>query len=137
MRASVCATLSVDSSPNSKKVAAIAPVAVVGVLIEAGTFNTRLGPVWAAMPHAAGSEVTMDTFVDVARFLPQDRRIHRYPGSLTTTPCSEGVNWNLMKARIPVASRQVGAFKVSYSLNARYTQPLNGRVILGDASGGK
>ena len=36
MRASVCATLSVDSSPNSKKVAAIAPVAVVGVLIEAG-----------------------------------------------------------------------------------------------------
>ncbi|NQW19702.1 MAG: carbonic anhydrase family protein [Chloroflexi bacterium] len=112
-------------------------LAVVGVLIEPGTFNTQLDPIWVVMPQTAGEEVTMDTLVDVNQLLPQDLRTYRYPGSLTTPPCSQGVKWNLMTSPISVSSGQVDAFKDLYFFNARYTQPLNGRVILEDASVGK
>ncbi len=117
--------------------AADGTLAVVGVLIEPGAFNSSLEPIWDVMPHTAGDEVVMETVVDVYELLPQDRRTYRYPGSLTTPPCSEGVKWNLMKTPISVSSGQVDAFKDLYFFNARYTQPLNGRVILEDATVGK
>ena len=112
-------------------------VAVVGVLIEPGTFNSQPEPICAVMPDSAGSEVTMETLVDIDRLLPQDRRTDRYPGSLTTPPCSEGVKWNLMKTPISDSSGQVDTFKALYFFDARCTQPLNGRVILEDASVGE
>ena len=42
-----------------------------------------------------------------------------------------------MKTPISVSSGQVDTFKALYFFNARYTQPLNGRVILEDASVGE
>ena len=89
------------------------------------------------MPDSAGSEVTMETLVDIDRLLPQDRRTYRHTGSLTTPPCSEGVKWNLMKTPISDSSGQVDTFKALYFFDARCTQPLNGRVILEDASVGE
>ncbi len=111
-------------------------LAVVGVLIEPGAYNSLLEPVWDIMPQTAGAEVVTETVVDVDKLLPQDRRTYRYPGSLTTPPCSEGVKWNLMTTPISVSSGQVDAFKDLYFFNARYTQPLNGREILEDSSVG-
>ena len=150
MRSSVKARSPGDNPRRSKKATALAAmemhlvhaatdgtVAVVGVLIEPGSFNSQLEPIWAVMPDSVGSEVTMETLVDIDRLLPQDRRTDRYPGSLTTPPCSEGVKWNLMKTPISVSSGQVDTFKALYFLDARCTQPLNGRVILEDASVGE
>ena len=150
MRLSVKARSPGDNPRRSKKLTALAAMevhlvhaavddtlAVVGALIEPGAFSLQLEPIWAVMPDSAGSEVTMETLVDIDRLLPQDRRTYRYPGSLTTPPCSEGVKWNLMKTPISVSSGQVDTFKELYFFNARYTQPLNGRVILEDASVGE
>ena len=136
MRSSVKARSPGDNPRRSKKATALAAVemhlvhaaadgtvAVVGVLIEPGSFNSQLEPIWAVMPDSAGSEVTMETLVDIDRLLPQDRRTDRYPGSLTTPPCSEGSKWNLMKTPISVSSGQVDTFKALYFFNARYTQP--------------
>jgi|MDSY01.1.fsa_nt_gb hypothetical protein len=34
---------------------------------------------------------------------------YHWQGSLTTPPCSEGVDWNLMKMRLPVCERQAAS----------------------------
>ncbi|NQW19082.1 MAG: carbonic anhydrase family protein [Chloroflexi bacterium] len=111
-------------------------LAVVGVLLEPGAHNTSLDPIWDVLPDHAGDEVTVDGLFDVNKVLPQDRRTFRYPGSLTTPPCSEGVSWLLMKTPVSLSQAQVDEFKEHYFFNARYTQPLNGREIFEDISVG-
>ncbi|MCI0872250.1 MAG: hypothetical protein J4O07_10585, partial [Chloroflexi bacterium] len=87
MRSSVKARSPGDNPRRSKKATALAAaemhlvhaaadgtLAVVGVLIEPGAFNSQLEPICAVMPDSAGPEVTMETLVDVDRLLPQDRR---------------------------------------------------------------
>ena len=71
---------------------------------------------------------------NVDALLPEDRRTFRYPGSLTTPPCSEGVKWLLMKTSVEVSSAQVQVLKDVVGYNARYTQPLRGREVLEDIS---
>ena len=59
-----------------------------------------------------------------------------WTGSLTTPPCTEGVDWNLMKGRLPVCQRQVDQLKSALAntqegvdINNRATQPLHHRVV--------
>jgi len=49
--------------------------------------------------------------------------------SLTTPPCSEGVQWLVLRSPVDVSSDQVAAFGKIYPKNARPTQPTNGRAI--------
>ena len=112
-------------------------LAVIGVLLEPGAYNEAFAPIWDVMPSTADTEVTMHGLFDINDLLPQDRRTFRYPGSLTTPPCSEGVQWLLMKTPVSVSTTQVDAFKNLYFYNARYTQPLDGREILEDVSVGQ
>ncbi|XP_059489923.1 carbonic anhydrase 1-like [Neocloeon triangulifer] len=62
---------------------------------------------------------------------------YNYPGSLTTTPCSEAVNWIVMKKTVPISSAQVALFRQVVDTNGnpilsykRDPQPLNGRKVL-------
>jgi carbonic anhydrase len=48
---------------------------------------------------------------------------------LTTPPCSEGVTWFVLKSPMFISEQQVLRFALLYSMNARPTQPLNGREI--------
>jgi carbonic anhydrase len=52
-----------------------------------------------------------------------------FEGSLTTPPCSEDVHWIVMKTPMTISSRQLDAHKKLYPMNARPTQPLNGRTV--------
>lgn len=47
-------------------------------------------------------------FFNPTDFLPSDRSsFYRYPGSLTTPPCSEIVTWTILKSKLPISSDQV------------------------------
>lgn len=109
-------------------------LAVVGVLMERGGHNNLLEPVWSAMPMTAGAEHASSQSFDFAKLLPQDPRTFRYPGSLTTPPCSEGVRWMVFASSIPVSAEQVDQFKKVIGYDSRYTQPMHGREVLLDAS---
>lgn len=107
---------------------------MVGVLLDRGADNPALEPLWRDLPQTAGEERSIDFAVDPTTLLPDDRRTYRYPGSLTTPPCTEGVQWLLMKTPAEVSPAQVSTFKNVMEYDSRYTQPLHGRDVLEDAS---
>lgn len=109
-------------------------LAVVGVLIAEGAHNQAFAPVWGNLPAQKGVETHYPAVkVDVDALLPTARTTYRYDGSLTTPPCSEGVNWIIMTTPIQLSSEQVGAFTRLIKGNNRPVQALNGRTILTDA----
>lgn len=102
---------------------------VVAVLLEPGPSNEALAPVFAHLPRP-GEKITVDDLVlDLAAMLPSDRRYYAFEGSLTTPPCSEGVNWMVLKTPVRLGAEQIKAFRRLFNANARPVQPLNGRVV--------
>ena len=64
------------------------------------------------------------------RMLPKKLGYYRYPGSLTTPPCAETVEWLLLTTPITVAESDVAGFAKLYPLNARPVQRDNRRYVL-------
>jgi carbonic anhydrase len=60
---------------------------------------------------------------------PNKGDYYTYTGSLTTPPCSEGVKWFVLKTPTSISSDEVTRFAKLYPMNARPTQPVNGREI--------
>jgi carbonic anhydrase len=71
---------------------------------------------------------------DAEKFPRAIQTTYRYPGSLTTPPCSEGVQWLLMSETVELPQSDIDAFRNLHFFNARYTQPINGRTITLDSS---
>jgi carbonic anhydrase len=67
--------------------------------------------------------------VDPASFLPADRAYYTYMGSLTTPPCTENVQWLVMRQPVQVSAEQIAIFSRLYRNNARPVQPSFGRLI--------
>lgn len=112
-------------------------LAVVGVLIESGSENAAFVPVWANLPTQTGVETHYPHLdVDVEGLLPAVRTSYRYDGSLTTPPCSEGVQWIIMTSPIQLSPAQIAAFTHLIPKNNRPTQPLNARTVATDALSG-
>lgn len=97
---------------------------VVGVMFEEGDASPALQ---ALLDNVGGDAVTMD----VTDLLPDDKSLYRYMGSLTTPPCSEGVNWHVMAKPMTASAEQIAAFENAMGMNARPVLPLNGRLLVG------
>ena len=61
--------------------------------------------------------------------LPASLDYYTYAGSLTTPPCTEGVQFYILKQPVSISAQQLSAFRKLYPMNARPLQPLNERVI--------
>ncbi len=106
-------------------------LAVVGVLIEQGAHNHAFDPIWNNLPTQKGLETHyLHVNVDVDALLPSSRTSYRYEGSLTTPPCTEGVQWIVMTMPIQLSADQIRAFTAIIHDNFRPTQPLNGRPVV-------
>jgi carbonic anhydrase len=58
-----------------------------------------------------------------------DRFIH-YTGSLTTSPCTEGIFWILVSSAIEIRESSLNRLRTNIvASNYRVTQPLNGRSV--------
>ena len=126
-------------------------LAVVGLLIESGRHQVAFDPIWSHLPAVPGEtqrieNVTEDGSLIVdprLMFSPNDqitdeapsrfRNYYRYEGSLTTPPCSEGVQWIMLTTPIEMSEAQIAAFKAIIHDNNRPVQPLNGRKLFVDA----
>ncbi len=107
-------------------------LAVVGVFLEEGAPNRALASVWSGFPETPAPARTAPGMVDAAALLPAERTTWRYPGSLTTPPCSEGVSWLVMTEPVSVSREQVEAFRRIVPMNARPPQPLHQRRLATD-----
>ncbi len=104
---------------------------VVGVFFEEGYDNAFLGSFIDRLPHSGGQkDQDHSRFLDISGFFPHNRRFTRYFGSLTTPPCSQGVNWYVIDQPVQASSDQISAFNRIMGTNARPAQSINGRMVL-------
>lgn len=105
-------------------------LAVVGVMIEEGAQNKFFDRIWPNIPAEKGGKTAL-TGVSFGPddLLPTSRATYRYSGSLTTPPCSEGVDWTMMQTPVTASAAQIAAFRNIMYHNNRPTQPLNGRIV--------
>jgi carbonic anhydrase len=104
-------------------------LAVVAVLLDKGGANPVIDTIWKNLPKEKERETSVDTLVDAAALLPRNKGYYTFQGSLTTPPCSEEVRWFVLKTPVRIAGDEIAAFGKLYPMNARPTQPLNGRTI--------
>ena len=109
-------------------------LAVLGVLMTAGSNNATFNKIVATMPRRAGSPAKADKAINPHMLLPSGRDYYRYEGSLTTPPCSEVVHWLLLREPIQVAQTDIDAFAKLYPMNARPVQKMDRRFVLMSSS---
>ncbi|MEY4712115.1 MAG: Carbonic anhydrase precursor [Pseudomonadota bacterium] len=104
-------------------------VVVVAVMMrESAVQNRALWSIWKNLPAKAGPEVTVSSVsVNPASLLPESLAHYAYEGSLTAPPCTEGVQYFVMKAPIGIQKELIDSFP--FKMNSRPVQPLNGRKI--------
>ena len=105
-------------------------LAVVALLFDQGPPNAVVQNVWNNLPLERGEPMPAREALELSALLPNDRRYYTYMGSLTTPPCSEGVQWIVMRAPQSLTAEQVAIFSRMYPMNARPLQAASGRRIL-------
>lgn len=105
-------------------------LAVVAVLFKEGEKNQALASLFDAMPAKAGDKVELGASFAPQTVLPQQQGYYAFAGSLTTPPCSEGVQWRVLKQPVELSHEQLAQFQHLYAKNARPIQALNGREVL-------
>jgi len=105
-------------------------LAMVNVFMQGGTANKTLDPVWANIPKEINKEVSLTAQINAADLLPAKQSFYHFKGSLTTPPCSEGVQWFVMKEPTTVSTEQVKSFVAAVGNNARPVQALNQRSVV-------
>jgi carbonic anhydrase len=102
-------------------------LAVLALMLRSGQANAVLGPLFAALPPPGGAASRVE--VNLPAMLPKNRAHFSYEGSLTTPPCTEGVQWIVLLTQPSVSRSQLDRFRVRYAANARPTQAWRGRKI--------
>ena len=113
--------------------------AVIGVLAQADA-AVAISGVWEQLNASEvlvyPSSIDNIDFV-YASLLPNTRNYYHYKGSLTTPPCSETVQWFVMKEPITVPSKYLAYLRKvqsankneTLSFNFRNLQPLHERIV--------
>lgn len=107
-------------------------LAVVGLMVNEGyKSNPIIDHFWKNLPKDLDQEVKMnDAKFNIADLLPKTKTYYNYKGSLTTPPCSEGVNWYVFNTPIELSKEQIDLFRKFYNKNNRPLQALNGRKVV-------
>ncbi|MGD1913887.1 MAG: carbonic anhydrase [Rivularia sp. (in: cyanobacteria)] len=106
-------------------------LAVIGIFLKQGQENSAFQNIWQAMPLKQGNEKTIsDININASDLLPKEQDYYLYYGSLTTPPCSETVNWIVLKEPVEISSQQVQKFVNIFPNNARPVQQTKRRFVL-------
>lgn len=105
-------------------------ITVVSVLYQYGANNKALKSVWRNMPKKAERKIKLAKTININQMFPKDLSYYNFEGSLTTPPCTEGVNWIVFKKQKNISRAQVKKFSKTLGFsNNRPIQKLNGREI--------
>jgi carbonic anhydrase len=103
----------------------------VAVLFRTGAENPLLADLLPRIPAKRdGDHLVRGVTVDASGLLPAGRGYYRYLGSVTTPPCTEGVDWVVLKQPLEVSAAQLELYRKRFADTARAPQPLHGRIVL-------
>ncbi len=109
--------------------AADGQLGVIGVLMKKSKPNLLIEKIWKHLPVHEGEYSKAAITINAGDLLPKTLDYYHYSGSLTTPPCSEGVNWMVLKNTVAVSADQVRAFTDIFQKSTRPVQSLNGRSL--------
>lgn len=106
-------------------------LAVVGVLFVEGAESKALAPYFAYAPHDVAPAVDVpEEKIDLAALFPAKAPYFHYVGSLTTPPCSEGVEWFVLAHPQQIGKGQLAAFaEAEHGPTNRPVQPVFARDV--------
>lgn len=105
-------------------------LAVVAVNLAQGQAHPAWDALLSAAPAALHSH-KLSQSVNAQAFLPKTLEYYFYQGSLTTPPCSEQVQWLVLKEPVELSAVQLAQLqKIIGFANNRPLQPLNQRVVM-------
>ena len=103
---------------------------VIGVFIESGEENEVLAEMWDEIPVNGAEEAKeLKNPIDLQLLLPEEKSVYQYMGSLTTPPCTEGINWFILEKPIEMSNEQINRFSSIFLQNNRPIQETNGREV--------
>lgn len=85
-------------------------LAVFGLFVEEGAENAALAEVFDKMAESSEEPLALEGDLNLTGLLPEQGHGWNYSGSLTTPPCTEGVNWNVHATPITASAAQLAAF---------------------------
>lgn len=106
-------------------------LAVVGILFKEGkVVNENFAKIIANLPNAKGENKHItDVNLELKVHLPDHNYAYHYQGSLTTPPCSEGVQWLVLRDPVALTKGQIEEFSKRIGPNNRPTQAVNDRTV--------
>ena len=103
---------------------------VVGQLYRLGDPDPVVQALIDAYPEP-GQTIRSGFTLNAAGFLPADLGYFRYDGSLTTPPCTEGVDWYVLREIRTISQEQVNCIAALHNgFNHRPIQARNGRAVI-------
>ncbi|WP_397432119.1 carbonic anhydrase [Pseudomonas chlororaphis] len=104
---------------------------VIGLMVKQGHNNQALAGLWKQLPDREGKEATLSAkdAPDLGSLLPANSHHVFYTGSLTTPPCTEGVQWVLFEQPIELSRAQIEKIHQLFPDNHRPAQPVNQREV--------
>lgn len=110
-------------------------LAVIGILLEEGAKNNAYQPFVDNLPTQKSEAHDAGVTINAADLLPTVQTTFRYSGSLTTPPCTEGVNWLLMTTPVELSAEQLHALESLFEEgNNRPVQPAHDRTLIEDTT---
>ena len=102
-------------------------LAVIGVMIKEGKSSQLIQDI---VNNANKNSEEKHSVADnsLMELLPENKEYFHYMGSLTTPPCTEGVNWYVLKTPIEASKEEIEALDKAMPDNARPIQKDNGRI---------
>jgi len=120
-------------SPMSLQLVHLSPEAtllVIEVPVLVGKENPVIKTLWQHIPKGGKENTVAGVKINAMDLLPADHGFYRFPGSLTTPICNEGVQWYLMKNPIEMSEAQIAQYRKYYHNTARPLQPVNDRPVV-------
>lgn len=106
-------------------------LAVIALMFTEARENSRIKKIWEKLPTKSGQEMLIHlTPKEMKQILPHNKSYYKFMGSLTTPPCTQGVQWIVLKTPMTASKEQIEKFfNIFKHSNNRPVQATNSRAI--------